>query len=105
MPTGADERWNAAQRPFDVDASALACAVESAAGYTSLDYRTRLLVRDSIRALEAHWGEERFAAWFRHSPRHRELGQMCTAVEADGDVAFPYLARSIVDAIYPHTVM
>lgn len=105
MHAGVDELWNMAQRPFDVDASALACAVETAAGDGLLDYRTRLLVRDSVQALEAHWGAERFAEWFQHSPRRSELTQIRASVEAADDFAFPYLARSIVDAIKPETVM
>jgi hypothetical protein len=105
MPTGVDELWSVAQRPFDVDASALSRAVETAAGQASLDYRTRLLVRDSIAALEAHWGCERFANWFGHSHRRHELTRIRASVQAADDVAFPYLARSIVDAIKPETVM
>lgn len=105
MKHAGDELWTVTQYPRDVDAVKLACALESAAGEIPLDYRTRLLVRDGSRALEAHWGRSQFAAWLERSPRRRELVEIRRSAESADDFAFPYLAGSIVDAIKRETVM
>src|SRR6266542_5335730 len=50
MSSAVDELWSVARQQPQVDANALARAVEAACT-EPLDYRTRLLIRDSISAL------------------------------------------------------
>jgi hypothetical protein len=70
-------------RAPDVDATALADAVEAAAlSDAEMDYRTRLLVRDSLDALKSHWGHERFDAWLFNSPQRQQLDTICAAASA-----------------------
>src|SRR5262245_12581027 len=49
-------------KPY-VDPEALAAAIDAAAARDGLDYRTRLLIHDSSRALEDFWGGERWRRW------------------------------------------
>lgn len=59
-------------RPY-IDPGALASAVQSEAGRESLDYRTRLLIRDSVQALEGYWGENVLAAWLAGCPYRERI--------------------------------
>lgn len=47
-----------------IDPTRLANAVAAQARDTDLDFRTRLLIRDSLNALEDYWGKSRFDEWF-----------------------------------------
>ncbi len=92
-----------------VDADQLARAVEQAsdADPDALDYRTRLLIRDSVRALEAHWGRARLQVWLHASPRRLAIERACDPAFFDADpteVGFPSLERRVVDAIQPETI-
>ena len=49
--------WDLVWGKPSVDPDALAGAVEREAGKLRLDYRTRLLIRDSIHALETYWAQ------------------------------------------------
>src|SRR5438067_9287500 len=67
----------------EVDPSDLARAVEEQAQRPALDFRTRLLIRDSVEALNDYWGPERLAEWLDHCPardaieaiRRQDLGE------------------------------
>src|SRR5438270_12496247 len=108
MSQAVDELWTAAGTSPHVDASALARAIETAASSSDpLDYRTRLLMRDSLGALEAHWGSDRFKAWLTRSPWRSQIGEACdpTFLEGGpGDIGFPSLRRRVVDAIQPEVI-
>jgi hypothetical protein len=108
MSRAVDELWAVAGTSPDVDSAALARAVEMAAGDTdSLDYRTRLLIRDSLAALEARWGRERFANWLARSPWRSQIQDACDPKSFDGgpgDIGFPSLRRRVVDVIRPETI-
>jgi hypothetical protein len=105
-----DELWAVARSGTQVDAEALARAVEEAieSPADALDYRTRLLIRDSLRALRAHWGRDDFESWLHRSPRGAALDQLCQSSpmrSAADDEGFPTLKRRIVNAIKPETVI
>jgi len=91
-----------------VDASALAKAVEQAAASDdALDYRTRLLIRDSLRALASHWTQSRYETWLRNSSYRREIEEACKPDVFDDDpneIGFPSLMRNVVDATSPEQV-
>jgi hypothetical protein len=108
MDGAVDQLWSlAVDRPF-VDANALAGAVESAVGdVSSLDYRSRLLVRDAVGALRSHWGDQRFDQWLSRSPARQSIERAADPdyFEKDSDeIGFPSLERRIVDAIEPESI-
>ena len=52
-----------------IDAEQLAAAIDCDLGQTpEPDFRTRLLVRDSARAIKSFWGPRKFARWLATSP-------------------------------------
>jgi hypothetical protein len=63
MGAAVDELWFIARDAPLVDAATLARAPEAAVNGEPLDYRTRLVVRDGVRALRNHWRTARFDAW------------------------------------------
>lgn len=67
------------------------------------DFRTRLLIRDSLDALARHWGRERVDAWLDralHSDAIRRIWQ-----EELGEVAFPSLAWRVMTPTRPETIL
>jgi hypothetical protein len=85
----------------------LARAVESAAiSPDPLDYRTRLLLRDSLRALEKHWGSDRFNRWLRASARHADIELAIEPVFFDPEerCGFSTLERRVMDVVQPERI-
>src|SRR6266536_3321905 len=108
MSQAVDDLWMVAGGLPHVDANALAAAVESAVRSPEiLDYRTRLLVRDSLHALRAHWGDSRFQAWLDRSPVRAEIEAAADPSYFDPDpdeIGFPSLERRVMDVIHPDQV-
>jgi hypothetical protein len=104
-----DELWSVAAGLPHVDADALASAVEAASHSSDpLDYRTRLLIRDSLRALEARWGHDDFHQWLSASPYCKQIERARDPECFDKDpaeIGFPSLARRVVDVTKPETVI
>lgn len=110
VTSAVDELWAEARSGTRVDADALARAIEGAieSPADALDYRTRLLIRDSLTALHAHWGSDGFESWLRQSPHRTALHDLCDSAamrSAADDEGFPTLRRRIVNAIKPETVV
>jgi len=59
--------WTLALDEPHIGPADLADALEREACRGSLDFRTRLLIRDSLDALRQAWGEQRLAEWLSHS--------------------------------------
>ncbi|MBY0231736.1 MAG: hypothetical protein K2W96_20815 [Gemmataceae bacterium] len=68
-----------------------------------LDHRTRLLVRDSARALERRWGPARWAAWLERSPA-RPVIEAVRRETLDG-TGFPYIEGALMERTEPDTVL
>jgi hypothetical protein len=110
MASAVDELWTVARGSVHVDADALSRAVEraSVACDEPLDYRTRLLIRDSLHALRSHWGAEQFATWLSRSPQHDDMQRVCdnpATRAALADEGFPTLERRLVTPIEPDAVL
>ena len=78
-------------------------AVEDQVIRQDLDYRSRVLIRDSIKALRHHWGDERVENWLMGSP----VGEQIAAIDRgpwDDDRGFSSLIRRVVDALTPQTI-
>jgi hypothetical protein len=106
MTQAVEELWSVAQGAPHVDAQRLARAVEDAVVDNDLDYRTRLLMRDSLRALEAHWGADRFKKWLHHSPRRKDIELACDPAffDASEDRGFRSLERRVMDVVRPEQI-
>jgi hypothetical protein len=77
-----------------LDPARLARALDSAVAFMErLDYRTRLLVSDSVATLERHWGRSAFGRWLRESPVGRRIETI--RHEHFEEVGFPSLERRI----------
>src|SRR3954468_611454 len=89
-----------------IDATTLARAVEEASEGAE-DFRTCLLIRDSLSAIEHHWGEQRFRTWIENSSQRARIRQICDEVTRDAvhEHGFPSLKRRIVDATRPDKVI
>jgi hypothetical protein len=100
-----DSLWELVRRTPRIDATSLARAVEEAANNAE-DYRTRLLIRDSVLAIEKHWGEKRSHDWLADSPRGQQIREICKSISLDaaGEHGFPSLERRIVDVVQPETI-
>src|SRR5262249_32747417 len=95
--------WTLTRYYPSIDPGRLARAVEaSIESGERLDFRTRLLIRDSVRALERHWGQPRLARWLRSSPARQRLEAIRR--EDLGEVGFPSLEVRIMTSTDPDRV-
>ena len=85
-----------------VDPAELAEAMANEIGNGEPDFRTRLLIRDSLQALQEYWGRERVAAWLLASPARAALERIWQ--EDLGEPGFPSLAERIMEKIDPEVV-
>src|SRR6266702_1376291 len=99
MATQTLELWDLVRWGPQVDPCDLARAVCEQAGETPLDYRTRLLIRDSVAALKAFWGESRVAKWLDGASVGETIRAIC-AQEYE-EVGFPSLRRRLRDKTQP----
>jgi hypothetical protein len=94
--------WGLVWGKPEVDPDLLAQAVEQAAGRDGLDFRTRLLIRDAIDALEAYWGLRRLREWLERSPARARIEGIRR--EDLGEPGFPSLRERLVERTDPETV-
>ena len=101
--TSRADLWSIIRRGPTVDPTDLVAAVEAECRQPENDFRTKLLIRDSLRAVAAYWGEPVLQA--RLSPL---AGAMRAQFEADGlgeDRGFPTLMRRIMDRTTPAALL
>ncbi|HEX3358841.1 MAG TPA: DUF6036 family nucleotidyltransferase [Tepidisphaeraceae bacterium] len=98
--------WKLVRAAPSIDANSLARAVEDAAD-NAADFRTQLLIRDSLLAIEKQWGQQRFHDWLTHSPSRTQILNIRQSIsdEAAQEHGFPSLQRRIVDAIDPDDIV
>jgi Nucleotidyltransferase of unknown function (DUF6036) len=102
MPVQAKDLWSLALHRQQVDPVELAEAVANQADREPLDYRTRLLIRDSVEALEKYWGRDRLNDWLaKCSARGRIESIRQEQFERPG---FPSLGRRVVETTKPETI-
>ena len=96
--------WKLALSAGPVDASQLAEAVElQAMDQSSLDFRTRLLIRDSVDAIGKYWGQSRLENWLTSSPAGTTIRSLQLADL--GPPGFSLLSHRIMDATKSDSVM
>ncbi len=103
MVARAKDLWSVAARRQWVDPQDLADAIEEQLHAGDLDYRTRVLIRDSMSALRKHWGEARVAGWLTRAGIADQVAQICQG-PWDDDRGFSSLASRIMDTLKPETI-
>jgi hypothetical protein len=102
MPGLGKDLWNLTTGRPQVDPHDLARAVALEIEQGELDYRTRLLIRDSVVALGRYWGEERLAAWLAGCPVRGEIEAICR--EEFERPGFPSLEKRLMDKTDPEDI-
>ncbi|MCI0455661.1 MAG: DUF6036 family nucleotidyltransferase [Gemmataceae bacterium] len=103
MPVQARDLWDLVPGKPQIDPHDLAEAVESqAAEGGALDYRTRLLIRDSVEALKGYWGERRVKEWLASSPARAPIERICA--ESFERPGFPSIKERLMEKTDPATV-
>lgn len=94
--------WTVTRAGPQIDPNDLAAAIERQAAAPDLDYRSRLLIRDSVDALRSYLGPTRFAEW---RTRHG-LGPAVDAICAEPfeEVGFPSLRRRVATRTEPSEI-
>src|SRR5262249_33531363 len=85
-----------------VDPTELTSAIEGQIIANDLDYRSRLLIRDSMDALQDFWGMDRLGSWLRRSPVRDKIQAIRN--EEFERVGFPTLRRRLMDATKPEDI-
>src|SRR3990172_5025978 len=102
MPVTAKGLWSLALDHPQVDPDDLVEAIEEQVRRGDLDYRSRLLIHDSLDALQQHWGPDHLQHWLRQCP-NREQIKAIWAAHYD-EVGFPSLQRRIMETTRPEQV-
>src|SRR5947207_75941 len=102
MPQLANDLWSLALDRQEIDPDLLTAAIEDQVRRQDLDFRTRLLIRDSLDALQQRWGPERTQAWLWRSPQAAAIRAIWTADL--GEPGFPSLRRRVVETTRPETI-
>ena len=95
--------WELALDRTHIDPADLTLAIEDQIRRHDLDYRSCLLIHDSLDALQAYWGPDRLHQWLQQSPVGGEIERIWSA-KYDDDVGFPSLKARVMDITRPETV-
>lgn len=94
--------WSLIRARPRIDARDLANAVQNEAEKEPLDYRTRLLIHDSLEALERYWGSHALNTWLAGCPA---AGKMQTIREETFErPGFPSLRSRLMEQTQPEDV-
>src|SRR5437764_1139862 len=88
--------WTLALDSIQIDPHDLAIALESQVQDPQLDFRTRLLIRDSLDALRAHWGGPQTQQWLSQSPVGDKIEHLASTV--NDPPGFALLSRRLMPA-------
>jgi hypothetical protein len=94
--------WGLIQERHHLDPDDLAEAIRIQAEDEELDFRTRLLIRDSVVALQNHWGRKRLLRWLNQCPARERINSILR--EDLGEPGFPSLSRRIMKTTRPEQV-
>jgi hypothetical protein len=103
MVVPAKDLWGLVLNHQWVDPQALRAAVEDQVVRRDLDYRSRVLIRDSVKALRHYWGDERVEGWLKGSPVGAEIEAICCG-PWDDDRGFSSLMKRVMDVTKPETI-
>ena len=103
MPLQTLDLWNLVQKRPQIDPRDLAEAIREQVRENSLDYRTRLLVRDSVEALRLHWGNTRLEQWLARCPEQERIQTICH--EDFDKIGFPSLRSRLMEKTDPDEIL
>jgi len=103
MRVQSKDLWSLALGCQCVDPQDLAEAIEDQVVSGDLDYRSRLLIRDSIKALRHHWGSERVADWLNACPVGGTVEAICNQ-QFECNRGFSSLMDRVVDVTRAETI-
>jgi hypothetical protein len=103
MAVTSKDLWSLAIGPPAIAPHDLTAAIEDQVTRGDLDYRSRVLIRDSIKALRHYWGETRVVQWLKESPHGGEIEAICQG-PFDDDRGFPSLMRRVMDVTKPEQI-
>lgn len=103
MVTQSKDLWTLVHHSQQIDPRDLTAAIEEQVNMGDLDYRTCVLIRDSLKALRHYWGPQRVAVWLEASPAGQKIESICKR-EWDDDRGFPSLMRRVMDVTQPETI-
>jgi len=95
--------WGLVLDQQTVDPGELAAAVAEEASRQPLDFRTRLLIRDSLSALQRKWPLARFRRWLEDCPARDRLEAIHQ--EDLGKPGFPFLEQQLVEPTRPEAIL
>ena len=102
MATRTKDLWGLVKGKPYVDSTELAEAIREQVGRAPLDFRTRLLIRDSMEALKSYWSEERLRNWLARCPERVALEAIWA--EDLGKPGFPSLVERIMSKTDPEDI-
>lgn len=73
MPALTKDLWSLVKGHPQVDPMELAEALQEQVSHEGLDFRTRVLIRDSLEALKEYWGEKRLHEWISASSARNKI--------------------------------
>jgi hypothetical protein len=94
--------WSLVRKRPQIDPGDLAEALREQSKEEPLDYRTRLLIRDSIEALKDYWGAPRLESWLAACAEAGRIRAICD--EPFEKVGFPSIRRRLMDKTEPDHV-
>jgi hypothetical protein len=94
--------WGLVLESQQVDPLDLAEAIQVQLENDQLDFRTRLLIRDSLEALGGHWGPNKLRKWLEASPHRHRLEAIGS--ESLGEPGFPSLRSRVMEITRRETV-
>lgn len=102
MATQTLDLWTLVRGRPQIDPNDLAEAVVNQAAEEELDYRTRLLIRDSVEALRGYWGEQRLHQWLKVCPLFERITEICG--ESFDEVGFPSIRMRLMEKLDSETI-
>lgn len=102
MVAGTPDLWTLIRKRPQIDPGDLADAVREQSREERPDYRTRLLIRDSMDALKEYWGTARLESWLARCNEADRIRHICR--ESFEEVGFPSLRRRLMDKTTPDEI-
>jgi hypothetical protein len=95
MTVASNNLWALIPGGREVDPVALLAAIEHQVASGDLDFRTRLLIRDSLNAVERYWGARRVEQWLDRCDGRETIRRIRD--EPLGEAGFPSLAWRVME--------
>ena len=103
MAVDPPDLWTLIRERQWIDPQELSAALEDQVRRGDLDYRSRLLIRDCLNALDQKWGRNQFRAWLHASEQRSALDQIC---KSDlGPPGFTSLQHRVMEPTRPEHVL